>query len=197
MSKSETRALALRFALPVAAKPDSQDICFVPSGRYADVVRELRPEAGEPGEIVDLDGAVVGHHHGIVDFTVGQRRGLGIGARAGADQPPLYVVRIEPEARRVVVGPRAALMRDRVTLRDVNWLGDSPFTETGASVKLRSTCSPAPATVRPLGGGAAEASLHEPQAGIAPGQACVFYDGERVLGGGWIVDAELTGAVSA
>ena len=112
LPKSETRALAERFDLPVADKPDSQDICFVPGGDYAAVVQKLRPEAVEPGEIVDLQGRVVGRHDGIVHFTVGQRRGLALGERDGTDNDPLYVVRLEPEARRVVVGPRAALGRD-------------------------------------------------------------------------------------
>ena len=123
LPKSETRALAERFDLPVAEKPDSQDICFVPNGDYASVVQKLRPEAIEAGDIVDLQGRVVGRHDGIVRFTVGQRRGLALGGRDGTDNDPLYVVRLEPETRRVVVGPRAALGRSEIALYDVNWIG--------------------------------------------------------------------------
>ena len=123
MAKSETRALAERFDLAVAAKPDSQDICFVPGGDYAAVVRKLRPEADQPGDIVDMSGKVVGRHDGIVRFTVGQRRGLALGERDGTDNDPLYVVRLEPEKRRVVVGPRSALGKSEIELYDVNWIG--------------------------------------------------------------------------
>ena len=181
--KGRTRTLARRFALPVAAKPDSQDICFVAGGSYARVVERLRPEAADPGDIVDLDGRVLGRHEGIVRFTVGQRRGIGV-----ATGEPLYVVRLEPEARRVVVGPRRALLRDRLCVRAVNWLGEGALPADGirVEVKLRSAQVPAAATVYGRAGGHAEVVLEEPQAGVAPGQACVFYAGERVLGGGWI-----------
>ena len=181
MGKDETRALARRFELPVAEKRDSQDICFVPGGHYAALVEKLRPEAAEPGDIVDLGGTVLGRHRGIVHFTVGQRKGLGV---AGAE--PLFVVRLEPEARRVVVGPRAALGARRVALAGVNWLGaDKPQAGLRCAVKLRSAQAPVAATLA-LDGDAGEAMLDEPAFGVAPGQACVFYDGERVLGGGWI-----------
>ena len=184
LDKSETRALARRFTLPVAAKPDSQDICFVPDGSYARVIERLRPGALEPGEIVDLDGHVLGHHNGIINFTVGQRRGIGLGGG-----PPLYVVRLEPESRRVVVGPQDALYQGRLWVKDVNWLGggDGP-PEDGVKtvVKLRSTQQPAPATVYGRGGGRGEVVLDAPTRGVAPGQACVIYQGDRVLGGGWI-----------
>ncbi len=195
--KAETRALAGRLGLAVAAKPDSQDICFVPKGSYARVVERLRPGAGQAGEIVDLNGRVLGRHDGILNFTVGQRRGLGLGGNA----EPLYVVRLEPEAARVVVGPRAALARNRVRLSQVNWLGDEPLTPAGRrlEVKLRSTRAPAPARLTPLAtaepaGGAAELALETPERGVSPGQAAVFYDGSRVLGGGWIEAAALAGA---
>ena len=192
LSKAETRALAARLDLPVAAKPDSQDICFVPDGGYAGVVEKLRPGAVEPGEIVDLDGQVLGRHDGIIHFTIGQRRGIGVG---GGD--PLYVVRLEPEAHRVVVGPRSALARDRVTLRALNWLETEPLARAGAgpgrpaAVKLRSAQPAASGIVfaRPEGG--AEILLDAPQHGVAPGQAAVLYDGDRVLGGGWITGAGL------
>jgi tRNA-uridine 2-sulfurtransferase len=184
--KDETRALARRYGLAVAAKADSQDICFVPSGRYARVVEQLRPGAFEPGEIVDLDGRVVGRHAGVAGFTVGQRRGLGVGAGR-----PLYVVRLEPAARRVVVGPVDALLADRIALRDVNWLGDAELPADGLplQVKMRSSRPAAAAMVYGREDRAAEVVLSEPQPAIAPGQACVFYDGERVLGGGWICRA--------
>jgi tRNA-uridine 2-sulfurtransferase len=181
LGKDETRAMAARFDLPVAQKPDSQDICFVPDGRYGDVVAKLRPEAGEPGAIVDLAGKVIGRHAGIVHFTVGQRKGLGM-----AGPEPLYVVRIEPQARRVVVGPRKALGARRVPLASVNWLGAAkPPAKIRCAVKLRSAHAPAAASLA-LDGDGGEALLDEPAFAVAPGQACVFYDGERMLGGGWI-----------
>jgi len=186
--KRETRALAERFALPVADKPDSQDICFVPSGSYAEVIEKLRPDAAAPGEIVDLEGRVLGRHDGIIHFTVGQRRGLNVGGSA----EPLYVVRLDATRRRVVVGPRAALGRSVVALREVNWLGAEPLGLSGLQVtaKLRSAHRPADATVVPRDGGRAVLHFEEPQRGVAPGQAAVFYNGTRLLGGGWIVSAE-------
>jgi tRNA-uridine 2-sulfurtransferase len=182
LAKDETRALARRFALPVAAKPDSQDICFVPSRDYAALVETLRPGAAEPGDIVDLTGAVLGTHKGVIHFTVGQRKGLGLGT---AD--PLHVVRLEPETRRVVVGPRVALAQRRVLIGQVNWLGSAPGAEgLRVSVKLRSAQPPVPAWLMLDGEGGGEAVLEEPAFAVAPGQACVVYDGTRVLGGGWI-----------
>jgi tRNA-specific 2-thiouridylase len=187
MPKTETRAIARRHDLPVAAKPDSQDICFVPNGDYAAVVAKLRPEAHAPGEIVDLDGRVLGRHDGIAHFTVGQRRGLGIAGAA-----PLYVVRLEPARARVVVGPRAALARDRVFLRGVNWLGGAATDGLAVTVKLRSAQTAAPARLVALqDDGGAVLALDRPQEGVAPGQAAVLYQGDRVLGGGWIVRAAL------
>ncbi len=192
MAKAETRGHARRLALPVAAKPDSQDICFVPSGGYAGVVEKLRPGAADPGDIVHVDGRVLGRHHGIIGFTVGQRKGLGIGGRSDSTEP-LHVVRLEPETARVVVGPRAALARDRVLLREVNWLGDRPppAAGLGVQVKLRSAQPAAAAAFLARADGAAEVVLDAPQYGVAPGQAAVVYDGTRVLGGGWIAAAEL------
>ncbi len=186
-SKAETRALAARYGLPVADKPDSQDICFVPDGNYAALIEKLRPGAAEPGEIVDLEGRVLGRHQGVIRYTVGQRRGLGL---SGTTEP-LYVVRLDPEKRQVVVGPRAALRTRIVPVAEVNWIGDGAFTdrpEWEAAVRVRSTRPPAPALIRPLGERRAEVELLEPEEGVAPGQACVFYerDGTRVLGGGWI-----------
>ncbi len=189
MPKSETRALAEKMGLEVADKPDSQDICFVPNGSYANVVEKLRPGAIEPGDIVHVDGRVLGRHEGIIKYTIGQRRGIGVGGTA----EPLYVVRLEPEAHKVIVGPKEALARDIVRIGQVNWLGDLPLSEEGreVQVKLRSVSSAAPARVFAAADGGAEVLLSEPQFGISPGQAAVFYDGERVLGGGWIAETEL------
>jgi tRNA-specific 2-thiouridylase len=188
LPKSETRRLAEELALPVADKPDSQDICFVPGGSYARVVEKLRPGALDPGEIVDLEGRVLGRHEGVINYTIGQRRGLGIG---GVEEP-FYVVAIDAEAKQVVVGPKQALARDRVFVKELNWLGGAlPGPEGRAcQVKLRSAQKPADARVFVTGGGEALVALDEPQYGIAPGQAAVLYDGSRVLGGGWITGSE-------
>ena len=188
LPKSETRALAERFDLAVADKPDSQDICFVPNGDYASVVQKLRPEAVEPGEIVDMAGRVVGRHEGIVRFTVGQRRGLALGGREGTDNDPLYVVRLEPATRRVVVGPRSALGRDEIALYDVNWIGPVTSGALDVQVRVRSSQTLRPATVELTEAGAI-VRFADPEIGVSPGQACVVYDaatGSRVLGGGFI-----------
>jgi tRNA-uridine 2-sulfurtransferase len=187
--KTETRRLAARFALPVADKPDSQDICFVPNGSYARVVEKLRPGAAESGEIVHVDGRVLGRHHGLIHFTVGQRRGLAV-----ATGERLYVVRLEPATRRVVVGPRSALSCRSVELTEVNWLGDGPVPTAGLDLEVKHRAQEPALAARlfDLGGGRARASFAEPQVGVAPGQACVFYQGTRVLGGGWIERAPLT-----
>ena len=194
LPKAETRALARRFALPVADKPDSQDICFVPQGGYAAIVEKLRPGAARPGDIVDTGGTVLGRHQGIIHYTIGQRRGLGI-----AGEEPLYVLRLEAEECRVVVGPKQALARDRLTVSEVNWLDTDALPNRGIEiqVKIRSAGTPAAAIVRPLPGGRAEVALAEPQFGVAPGQACVFYAGTRVLGGGWIARREAAPATAA
>jgi tRNA-specific 2-thiouridylase len=184
LAKDETRALARRFGLAVADKPDSQDICFVPQGSYASVVERLRPEAAASGDIVDQAGQVLGRHPGIAHFTIGQRKGLGITATE-----PLHVLAIEPETRHVVVGPRAALAETHVALRELNWLVPEPPAADGTrlQVKLRSAQPPVAATLYPSSaGGEAELVLDVAVEGVAPGQAAVFYDGERVLGGGWI-----------
>ena len=188
MEKPETRAHAERFGLPVADKPDSQDICFVPEGNYARIVERLRPEAHAPGVIVDQAGNVLGSHEGIINFTIGQRRGLGLGGRPEGEDA-LYVVRLDPTSRRVIVGPRTALGIDRLALGAVNWIGDGtlPAGDLACSVKLRSTMAPAPARLLTDADGNTVVRLDEPQFGISPGQACVFYDGDRVLGGGWIL----------
>ncbi len=188
MPKRETRALAERFGLPVADKPDSQDICFVPNGDYASVVRKLRPEANDPGDIVDMSGRVVGRHDGIVHFTVGQRRGLALGERSGTDNDPLYVVRLEPQKRRVVVGPRSALGRSEIALHDLNWIGPEFDGALPVQVRVRSSQALRPAKVE-RSGNDYRVRFAEPEIGVSPGQACVMYDaasGSRVLGGGFI-----------
>lgn len=186
-SKAETRALAAKYGLSVADKPDSQDICFVPNGNYASVIEKLRPGAAEPGDIVDVDGTVLGQHRGVIHYTIGQRRGLGIGGLAD----PLYVVRLDVDKRQVVVGPKDLLATRTVPIREVNWLGDGRFTdqpEREITVKVRSTRPPAPAILRVISTTEAEVELLTPEEGVSPGQACVFYDPEssRILGGGWI-----------
>jgi len=182
LGKEETRAMARRFGLAIADKPDSQDICFVPEGSYAALVERLRPQAGEPGEIADCEGRVLGRHRGIAHFTVGQRKGLGIAA-----PEPLYVLRIEPEQRRVIVGPRVALAETRLSLGGLNWLGPAAVPGMAVAAKLRSTQLPVTARLYPdAETGAAELVLDAPASAAAPGQAAVLYDGERLLGGGWI-----------
>ncbi len=185
LSKTETRRHALRLGLAVAGKRDSQDICFVPDGRYANVVAKLRPEAFEPGDITHVDGRVLGRHGGVANFTIGQRRGLGLG---GGDDGELRVVRIDAPARRVMVGPPGVLLESALTVRDLNWLGDHPLPADGqdVTVKIRSSQPAVPARAFSLADGRARVVLEQPIQSLAPGQACVFYTGERVLGGGWI-----------
>jgi tRNA-specific 2-thiouridylase len=192
-TKAETRELARTFGLSVADKHDSQDICFVPTGRYTEVIERLRPGAAEPGDIVDLAGRVLGRHDGIIHFTVGQRRGLGVAAGH-----PLYVLRLDAATRRVVVGPREALRTSRLTLREVNWLGEGSIDHALCAgchevfVKVRSTRAPQPAWLS-RGASGIEVDLVAGEDGVSPGQACVFYDAAegqaRVLGGGFIQSA--------
>ncbi|PIR33892.1 MAG: tRNA 2-thiouridine(34) synthase MnmA [Alphaproteobacteria bacterium CG11_big_fil_rev_8_21_14_0_20_44_7] len=221
MSKEETRKIAEEVGIEIYDKPDSQDICFVPNGDYASIVQKLRPGAIDDGEIVHMDGRVLGKHNGIINFTIGQRRGIGIGGQ----EDPLYVVKIEPDTKRVIVGPESALESTKFKIRNVNWLVDNkchPVFITGSSpdcqdnsveagyrhkdgmttesfeaqVKIRSIMQPIPAKITPLtsplsggiegGGNSAEITLLAPHKAITPGQACVIYDGERVIGGGWI-----------
>lgn len=197
LTKPEARALAARMGLGVVAeKPDSQDICFVPSGRYTTIVQRLKPEAATPGEVMHLDGRVLGRHEGIINFTIGQRRGLGIGADGPASEP-LFVVKLDPVRHSVIVGPKEALETSRLVLRDVNWLGDMPLDalpEGGMELlaRVRSTREPVPARIERDGRGVV-VTLTEGEGGVAPGQACVFYDAAdpaRVLGGGWIARTE-------
>ena len=186
-SKDDTRALAAKYGLSVALKPDSQDICFVPNGDYASVIRKLRPEAADPGQIVDTHGNVLATHEGVINYTVGQRRGLGIGGLAD----PLYVVKLDAETKQVIVGPKELLATRNVPVREINWLGDAPLSaqeERHVAVKVRSTRPPRDAILRPISDTQATVELLSPEEGVSPGQACVFYDPDstRILGGGWI-----------
>lgn len=183
-SKEETRAQAQRFGLPVFDKPDSQDICFVPEGGYTDVILKMRPDAAKAGDIVHVDGRVLGTHHGIIHYTVGQRKGLGIG---GGD--PLYVVKLDADNARVIVGSKDDLTTTHFYIRDVNWLANEALPESTGEVmiKWRSAQAPRPAIFHRRKEGLVEVELLSPQEAIAPGQACVAYHGARVLGGGWII----------
>ena len=187
MTKAETRAIAREIGLSNADKADSQDICFVPSGNYAELVRKLKPEADRPGAIRHLDGRVLGQHEGTFRFTIGQRRGLGIAARE-----PLYVIRVDADRSEVIVGPREALALREIPLRDVNWLGDTPIPSEGLAIhaRVRSTRAPKPAMLRQDERGIV-VEIFDGEEGVAPGQACVFYGGDgagaRVLGGGTIM----------
>ncbi|MDG1709453.1 MAG: tRNA 2-thiouridine(34) synthase MnmA, partial [Emcibacteraceae bacterium] len=186
--KDETREIARKLDLNVADKPDSQDICFVPEGGYASVIERLRPGAGEPGKIVHLDGRVLGEHKGIIYYTIGQRRGIGIG---GGD--PLYVIKLDPIKKQVIVGPKEALEITRVDIKELNWLGETKIPETGRkiTVKVRSTRPAEAATLYP-GDDETKAyfTLDKPEYGVSAGQAAVFYDEDRLLGGGWIIKAQ-------
>lgn len=195
LPKSRTREIARELGLVVAEKSDSQDICFVPEGKYSDIIAKLRPEAAEQGDIVHLDGRVLGQHKGIIHFTIGQRRGIGIAA-----SEPLYVVHLDRANRRVIVGPREALVTHRLFLRDMNWLGDIPLSEIGEKglpvyAKVRSTRPPVEALLR-MDGDRVAVDLIEGESGVAPGQACVLYAdcdtgaNSRVLGGGFIHSSE-------
>jgi tRNA-specific 2-thiouridylase len=179
LPKTEVRKLAAEEGLVVADKPDSQDICFVPDGDYASLVKKLRPETAAPGTIVHVDGRVLGTHEGVVHFTIGQRRGIEVGG-----QPePLYVVRIDPEERKLVVGPRAALAVAAARVEGVNWLAEN---QVAVEAKVRSLA-------RPVAGSwdGQRLTFATPEYGVAPGQSAVFYDGERLLGGGTIVETEV------
>lgn len=182
-SKTETRKLAESYGLPVAEKPDSQDICFVPNGKYSDIVRKLRPESDNPGDIVDMQGNIMGRHTGIINFTIGQRRGIGIGGTAEA----LYVIGLNAKKNQVIVGEQAALAKIAIQLKDVNWLGDNNLVaQQSVAVKIRSTRPPVPAKLYATEDNKAAVVFDAPQYGVAAGQAAVFYDDSRVLGGGWI-----------
>ncbi|MEA1938442.1 MAG: tRNA 2-thiouridine(34) synthase MnmA [Pseudomonadota bacterium] len=186
ITKTDVRKIAKDAGLPTAHRPDSQDICFVDSGdSYTGLVTSACPRAGEAGDIVDMKGHVLGRHKGLAHYTIGQRRGLGIAAKA-----PLYVIALDVAANSVIVGPMEALARRRIDLSVCNWLIDPPTTPRSAMAKLRATQRPVPATVIALQGGSARVETDIPVSGIAPGQAGVLYDGDRVLGGGWIENSE-------
>ena len=183
MPKAETRAHAERLNLKVADKPDSQDICFVPDGKYASVVEKLRPGTLDSGDIIHVDGTVLGKHNGTIGYTIGQRKGLGV-----SSNEPLFVVKIDPTEKQVIVGPKPELAKNVINLIELNIL-DSNI-EGIIDMKIRSTQDVMPATLTFLGDDGARVILDEPEYGIAPGQACVFYRGNKVLGGGWIHSAE-------
>jgi tRNA-uridine 2-sulfurtransferase len=182
-SKEETRRIATKHGLLVADKPDSQDICFVPDGNYADIINKYRPGALDKGNIVHVDGRILGEHQGIINYTIGQRRGLGI-----SSVDPLYVIKIIPDTRQVIVGPADALHKRKFIIKDVNWLGNFQTHPINASVKIRSTHDVVPARIKLLPNRTAEITLVYPEKAITPGQACVVYQEERILGGGWITN---------
>jgi tRNA-specific 2-thiouridylase len=193
LPKSAVRDAAADLGLAVAAQPDSQDICFVPEGKYSTLIDKLRPDAAGAGDIVHLDGRVLGRHEGVTRYTIGQRRGLNV-----AVGDPLFVVKIEPEQKRVIVGPREALLTRSLTMKETNWLGDQPTLEEAAAegiavlARVRSTRDPAPAQLM-LQAGAPRVAFDTPEEGVSPGQACVLYDAQtqsRVLGGGFIATTE-------
>lgn len=188
LPKSETRKHASRFGLTVAEKPDSQDICFVPNGSYANLVSKLRPGSLDAGDIIHINGTVLGRHEGIINYTIGQRKGLGI-----SSPDPLYVIRINPEKHQVWVGPHEALAVSNIHLKEVNWLRKITDFQEGlrCSVKIRSTHAPVEATVKAITPTSAIVSFATPEYGVASGQACVFYEKDQVLGGGWITSQHL------
>jgi tRNA-specific 2-thiouridylase len=183
MAKDETRAHARRLGVPIARKPESQDICFVPSGSYSNLINQIRPEAKKPGNIVDVLGNTLGTHQRIIGFTVGQRRGLGI-----STGEPQYVLKIRLDSNEVVIGPKSALLKNSFMVDEINWLGEGnkPTNGMNVEVKIRSASEPVDAKIVELDTGGIEVSPKDPISSVAPGQACVFYQGRRVLGGGWI-----------
>ena len=182
LPKDDVRRIAAEMGLEVAAKPDSQDICFVPDGDYAGLVKRIRPETESEGDIVDLDGRLLGQHRGVIHFTVGQRRGIEIGGQS----EPLYVIRIEPDTKRLIVGPRRALAVEKMRVSDWNWVAED---QRDINVKVRSLAPAVPGTVD-----GDWIRFAQPEFGVAPGQAAVAYDGTRLLGGGWIAETVAAGA---
>lgn len=189
-TKDITRQHAERLGLLVCNKPDSQDICFVPNGDYASIVKKIRPEAEKTGNIVDLKGNIMGEHKGVLHYTIGQRKGLGIGGGHNDDNSPFYVVKVDPKKNEVIVGPKESLARDIIFIDNCNWLSDIPDSGLKIEVKLRSVSPVASAILYSRENNTAEIHLDTPQYGIAPGQAAVCYDGNHVIGGGWIVQTD-------
>lgn len=189
-SKDKTREEADRLGLITADKPDSQDICFVPNGDYAKIVKKIRPEAESPGDIVTLDGQVVGRHEGIIHYTIGQRRGLGIGGGVNDNNEPFYVIKLDKDTNRVIVGNKNDLSRNRIYVTDCNWLSSIPDEGMDIHIKFRSVMQPIKASVKKRNDKDAEIALCTPQYGISAGQAAVFYNESQVLGGGWITASE-------
>ena len=187
-TKDKTRIEAERLGLITANKPDSQDICFVPNGDYASIVKKIRPEAENPGSIKHIDGRIIGKHSGIVNYTIGQRKGIGIGGGVSDNNEPLYVVKLNPIQNEIIVGPKEALARDIVYLHDTNWLLSQTQGTYKIDVKLRSVSQPHPATLNITAKNKAELTLDTPQYGISPGQAAVCYQGSHIIGGGWIYE---------
>jgi len=188
-SKDKTRQEAERLGLLTADKPDSQDICFVPDGDYAKVVKKIRPEAEKPGNIMHIDGRKVGEHNGIIHYTIGQRKGLGIGGGVSDNNEPLYVISVNPSTNEVLVGPKDALARNVIHINNCNWLSNN---DNEILVKFRSVMKPVPARIEHHDDGSAKIHLEKPQYGISPGQAAVCYVDDRVLGGGWITGSNNT-----
>jgi tRNA-uridine 2-sulfurtransferase len=181
-TKEETRKLAASFGLITADKPDSQDICFIPDGNYREVIAKINPNANEKGKILHVDGFELGEHEGIINYTIGQRRGLGI-----SSDEPLYVIKIDPESKIVYVGPESRLNGTEFIIKEVNWLDSLEFQEKlGVTVKIRSTRPGTFANISKIGDDTLKVKLLSPEKAITPGQACVIYDNDRVLGGGWI-----------
>ncbi|MFK7839611.1 MAG: tRNA 2-thiouridine(34) synthase MnmA [Bdellovibrionales bacterium] len=189
-SKNKTRIEAERLGLLTADKPDSQDICFVPHGDYAKIVKKIRPEAEKPGDIKHIDGRIVGNHNGIIHYTIGQRKGLGIGGGVSENNEPLYVVRVNAAKNEVIVGPKEALARNIIHIDDCNWLKDIPKGGLSVDLKFRSVMKPVPAEITKGNDNTAKIHLPEAQYGISPGQAAVCYINDRVLGGGWITGTD-------
>jgi tRNA-specific 2-thiouridylase len=196
LTKEETRMVARRHDLNVAEKPDSQDICFVPEGKYADVVRKLRPGNIEAGDIIDVNGKVLGKHNGIIDYTIGQRKGLGIGGRKGIEDENsvLYVIALDSKNHNVIVGPKHFLACNKIKISECNWIINKPSeSQLKVLVKLRNSSKPVSGVVNiDFENGLSELHFDHPQYGVSTGQAAVFYNTEEyehVLGGGWIADA--------
>lgn len=184
LTKDETRKIAKKYKLNISDKAESQDICFVPNGNYSEIIKKLKPESYAKGDIVSLDGKVLGQHDGIVNFTIGQRRGIRV-----SNDKALYVVKIDPKSNKVIVGDKEDLKSVKLKIKELNWLSDNEHLKNDikCSVRLRSNHKAIDANVKYLGEGFADVTLEESYYGITPGQACVMYDGDRVLGGGWIM----------